>query len=79
MIISKRELKRLLNLREIENVQHDAFDYHGEHWTLANYPKNKGFVPDGLWNDMTNGKIVIRVHKSELLRIDPKKAVALFN
>ena len=66
-------------IEQMTNVKHNEFTVNGEKWTPANYAKNSGTSPKGIWTIFTNGKENRTIYKADVLKVDTKKAIALFN
>lgn len=68
-----------LNFAEMKNVKNGEFELNGEKWMMADYRRNRGTSPRGLWNDMTNGKKLVRVYKCDVAKASLENSKRLFN
>lgn len=69
-------------IKNMQNVKHGECDAFGKRWTTALNSEGKkrmGTSADGLWIWLTDGKENVFVRKSNVLKYDAKKAIALFN
>ena len=68
-----------INYKEITVTGKNEFIYNGEKWTLSSDAKNVGTSARGIWNYMTNGTVIVRVYKADVLKANKDAAIKLFN
>ena len=69
-------------VEKMENVKHGEFTIDGEKWTIVQGVTGNACgtsATKGFFYAMTNGVEIKRIYKSDVLKYDVKKAVALFN
>lgn len=64
-----------INLKEITVTGRGQFTYSGRTWLATRW----GTSPNGLWNEFTDGKDFVRVHKASMLKLNKVAAMKLFN